>query len=166
MACWGGRAASQRHSASSRHRSAPSGTAFVQAETTQQILLNDRYQRGAEMLGSTVLVVRLGGIYALNRLAEEHPQQYHIQVMELLCAFARNPVGRKEDLVVGYEGTDPASRLREDIQAVMTAIGVAVRESSSLKKKGLHTKTLQMLTCPTSNWKKETCPPLGSVGRT
>ena len=98
-------------------------TAFVQAETTQQILLNDRYQRGAEMLGSTVLVVRLGGIYALNRLAEEHPQQYHIQVMELLCAFARNPVGRKEDLVVGYEGTDPASRLREDIQAVMTAIG-------------------------------------------
>ena len=98
-------------------------TAFVQAETTQQILLNDRYQRGAEMLGSTVLVVRLGGIYALNRLAEEHPQQYHIQVMELLCAFARNPVGRKEELVVDYGGTDPASRLREDIQAVMTAIG-------------------------------------------
>ena len=98
-------------------------TAFVQAETTQKILLNDRYQRGAEMLGSTVLVVRLGGIYALNRLAEEHPQQYHIQVMELLCAFARNPVGRKEELVVDYGGTDPASRLREDIQAVMTAIG-------------------------------------------
>ena len=63
------------------------------------------------------------GIYVLNRLAEEHPQQYHIQVMELLCAFARNPVGRREDLVIGYEGTDPASRLREDIQAVMTAIG-------------------------------------------
>ena len=103
-----------------------------QAETTQQSLLNERYQRGAEMLGSTVLAVRLGGIYALNRLAEEHPQQYHIQVMELLCAFARNPVGRKEDLVVGYEGTDPSSRLREDIQAVMTAIG-----SRGEKKLGL-----------------------------
>ena len=94
-----------------------------QAGTTQQSLLNERYQRGAEMLGSTVLAVRLGGIYALNRLAEEHPQQYHIQVMELFCAVARNPVGRKEELVVDYGGTDPASRLREDIQAVMTAIG-------------------------------------------
>ena len=109
-------------------------TAFVQAETTQQILLNDRYQRGAEMLGSTVLMVRLGGIYALNRLTEEHPQQYHIQVMELLCAFARNPVGRKEDLVVGYEGTDPASRLREDIQAVMTAIGSRGERKLELEK--------------------------------
>ena len=97
-------------------------TAFVQAETTRQSLLNERYQRGAEMLGSTVLAVRMGGIYDLHRLAEEYPQQYYIQVMELLCAFVRNPVGRKEDLVIGYEGTDPANRLREDIQAVMTAI--------------------------------------------
>ena len=97
--------------------------AFVQAETTRQSLLNERYQRGAEMLGSTVLAVRMGCIDALHRLTEEHPQQYYIQVMELLCAFARNPVGPEHDLVIGYEGEDPASRLREDLQAVMTAIG-------------------------------------------
>ena len=98
-------------------------TAFVQAETTRQSLLNERYQRGAEMLGSRVLSVRMGGIYALNRLAEEYPTQYHIQVMELLCAYVRNPVGPEDDLVIGYMGTDPTNRLREDLQAVMTAIG-------------------------------------------
>ena len=37
-----------------------------QVETAQQGLLNERYQRGAEMLGSPVLSVRLGGIYALR----------------------------------------------------------------------------------------------------
>ena len=43
------------------------------------------------MLGSEVLSVRLGGIYALQRLAEEEPKQYHVQIMRLFCAFVRNP---------------------------------------------------------------------------
>ena len=49
-----------------------------QVETKQHGLLNERYQKGAEMLGSGVLTVRLGGIYALQHLAEEHPEIYHI----------------------------------------------------------------------------------------
>ena len=40
-----------------------------QAEISQRGLLNERYQKGAEMLGSAVLSVRLGGIYALQHLA-------------------------------------------------------------------------------------------------
>ena len=64
-----------------------------QTEIAQQGLLNERYQKGAEMLGSEVLAVRLGGIYALQRLAEEHPGQYHVQIMELFCAYVRNPTG-------------------------------------------------------------------------
>ena len=62
-----------------------------QTKTAQQSLLNERYQKGAEMLGSEVLSVRLGGIYALQRLAEEHAEQYHVQIMRLFCAFARFP---------------------------------------------------------------------------
>ena len=46
-------------------------TSQRQAETAEKGLLNERYQRGAEMLGSEVLSVRLGGIYALARLAQE-----------------------------------------------------------------------------------------------
>ena len=42
-----------------------------QATTARQGLLNERYQKGAEMLGSGVLSVRLGVIYALQRLAED-----------------------------------------------------------------------------------------------
>ena len=66
-----------------------------QAETVQRGLLNERFQKGAEMLGSEDLSVRLGGIYALKHLAAEHPGQYHVQVMELLCAFVRHPTRDK-----------------------------------------------------------------------
>ena len=51
-----------------------------QAHTAQQDLLNERYQRGAGMLGSNVLSVRLGEVYALQCLAEDCPEQYDFQV--------------------------------------------------------------------------------------
>ena len=72
-----------------------------QADTAQRGLLNERYQKGAEMLGSEVLSVRLGGIYALRQLSDEHPEQYHVQVMRLFCAFACHPTGA-EDKESGY----------------------------------------------------------------
>ena len=43
------------------------------------------------MLGSAVLSVRLGGIYGLARLAEDHPDQYHVPIFQLLCSFVRRP---------------------------------------------------------------------------
>lgn len=67
-----------------------------QVETAQSGLLNERFQKGAEMLGSEDLPVRLGGIYALQHLAAEHPQLYHLQIMKLLCAFVRHPT-KNED---------------------------------------------------------------------
>lgn len=62
-----------------------------QLNVAQRGLLNDRYQKGAEMLGSDTLSVRLGGIYALRNLAEEYPEQYHVNVTRLLCAFVQYP---------------------------------------------------------------------------
>ena len=94
-----------------------------QTQTAQLSLLNERYQRGAEMLGSDVLSVRMGGIYALRRLAEDHPEQYHIQIMELLCAFVRNPTGDGGSPVYRYKDTGTVPRLREDVQSVMNIIG-------------------------------------------
>ena len=76
LAVWRSKVAERQASAAQR-----------QADTAQQNLLNERYQRGAEMLGSDVLAVRLGGIYALQRLAQEHPKQYHIQIMRLFYSF-------------------------------------------------------------------------------
>ena len=66
-------------------------TAIKQANTSERGLQNDRYQKGSEMLGSGVLVVRMGGVVALERLASDQPVEYHIQIMNLLCAFIRHP---------------------------------------------------------------------------
>ena len=91
-----------------------------QANTAQLSLLNERYQKGAEMLGNEVLSVRLGGIYALERLATEHPEQYHVQVMKLFCAFARNPT--KDDDAIGNSYRRRKPFAREDVEAAMEAI--------------------------------------------
>ena len=97
--------------------------AHRQAETAQQGLLNERYQKGAEMLGSEVLSVRLGGIYALARLAEEHPEQYHVPIIQLFCTSVRSSTKSKESQDKQEDQSLHKSVLREDIQAVMTAIG-------------------------------------------
>ena len=100
-----------------------------QAETAQRSLLNERYQQGAEMLGSGVLSVRLGGIYALRRLAEDHPEHYHIEIMKLFCAFVRNPTGEAGGSNwKDSRGRDPLEeidgpQLREDVQSIMDGIG-------------------------------------------
>ena len=99
-----------------------------QAETAQRVLLNERYQRAAEMLGSNVLSVRLGGIHGLQRLAEEDPNQYHIPIMGLLCAFARHPVG--DDRIASEQRGDERQEelentralLRDDVAAIVDVI--------------------------------------------
>ena len=108
-----------------------------QAKTAQRGLLNERYQKGAEMLGSDVLAVRLGGIYALARLARERAEDYHMQAMSLLCACVRHPVADEaaDPIKDGSLTIAPTFktgrnkrhferplRVREDVQAVMTAV--------------------------------------------
>ena len=103
-----------------------------QANTAQQNLLNERYQKGAEMLGSDVLAVRLSGIYALSHLTDEHPKQFHVQMMKLLCAFARHPT--KDEAVEVKQRTNDKPWLREDVQTVMTAISTHHRRHLILEK--------------------------------
>ena len=58
---------------------------------SQRSLTRERFQKGVEMIGSPVLAVRIQGIYALDHLAQEHPSEHHVQVMQELCAFVCNP---------------------------------------------------------------------------
>ncbi|MXZ01837.1 pentapeptide repeat-containing protein [Candidatus Poribacteria bacterium] len=110
-----------------------------QSKTAQQGLLNERYQKGAEMLGSDVLSVRLAGIYALQRLATEHPGQYHLQVMRLFCAFVRLPT---EDQVLESARTPvrPGSPLglRQDVESVIDVIGSRDSTSIALEREADH----------------------------
>ena len=109
-----------------------------QVDIAQQSLLHDRYQRSTEMLGSGVLAVRLGGIYALQRLAEEYPLQYHVQIMSLFCAFVRNPTGSNDGnlKLENFSGDPPHpyTIVGEDIQAVMLAIGARGKQQLAIEK--------------------------------
>ena len=95
-----------------------------QSKTAQRGLLNERYQKGAEMLGNDVLATRVGGIYALQRLAEEHPEEYHLQIMNLLCSYARNPK---------INVFKPEDRVSEDVQSIMYAIRTCRQKEAALK---------------------------------
>ena len=107
-----------------------------QAKTAQQGLLNERYQKGGEMIGSDVLSVRLAGIYALQRLASEHQQQYHIQVMRLFCAFVRLPT-KDQSLESGQAPIRSGTLLgiRQDVESVMAAIGHRTETQKALERK-------------------------------
>ena len=96
--------------------------AQLQADTAQDSSLNERYEQGAEMLGNDALAVRLGGVCLLERLAQDYPKEFHIQVMELLCAFIRNST-KDEKTDTPPRTQFMMSELREDVQAAVTAIG-------------------------------------------
>lgn len=98
--------------------------AHRQSETQRRGLLNERYQRGADMLGNAAPAVRLGGIYALDWLAEEHSGDYHIQVMGLFSAFVRYPPSAK-----AREGN-------EDVQAILAFFCKRDEERVEIERKG------------------------------
>ena len=113
-----------------------------QADTARQSLLNERYQQSAAMLGSDVLAVRLAGIYALDRLAKAHPQQYHIQIMQVFSAFVRNPtVERRGETGQGSQETGEAADThedggihpRQDVGAIMEAIATRIAEGIEIE---------------------------------
>ena len=85
----------------------------------------DTPQEGTKMMLSSVLLKRLNGIYVLQHLAREYPEQYHIQIMRQFCAFVRNPIKARE-------GNGP---LGKDVQAVMDAIGERSKEGIELENK-------------------------------
>ena len=99
-----------------------------QSETAQRSFLNERHQKGVEMLFSDVLSVRLGGIYALQSLTSEHAGRYHVQIMRIFCAFLRDPKYCNYDESI--DGETDSIQPRIDVQAVMDAI--AARDENSV----------------------------------
>ncbi len=73
------------------------------------------------MLGSENESVRLGGIYMLRNLSEQHAEEYHLEVSRLLCAFIRHPTGFTPSETNQLE-TDIIPLLREDVQVALDAV--------------------------------------------
>ncbi len=112
-----------------------------QAEVSQRVLLNERYQKGLDMLSSKNLSDRLGGIDALMDLAEDEPEQYHVKVKRRLCAFVCHPAkGEDDDGRLPVMGKSVTKTVRADIQHALSAIGSHTRyvEIKVEKEAGFH----------------------------
>ncbi|MBI4197972.1 MAG: pentapeptide repeat-containing protein [Chloroflexi bacterium] len=97
------------------------------AERTVQVAqegqITERFTRAIGQLGDDNLAVRLGGIYALERIAFDSPRD-HWTIMEVLTAFVRENAPWKGDAQPAAVPTSPAdARPRTDIQAILTVLG-------------------------------------------
>jgi len=81
-------------------------------------------QLGAELKdGSPNLEVRLGGIYALERIARDSPRD-HWTIMEILTAYVRrNARWTPEDLRETLQDVRESPQPRTDIQVILTVVG-------------------------------------------
>ncbi len=90
-------------------------------ELTEEGQVTDRYTKAIEQLGSDKLDVRIGGIYALERIARDSARD-HPTVMEVLAAFIREH--SREQWPLPEPGADlPKRATRPDVQAGIVAIG-------------------------------------------
>ena len=85
--------------------------------------VTDRYTKAIEQLGSDKLDVRIGGIYALERVARDSATD-HPTVMEVLTAFIRDhshePWPRRQIILASQEQEHST---RPDVQAAVTVVG-------------------------------------------
>ncbi len=88
--------------------------------------VTDRYTKAIEQLGSDRLDVRIGGIYALERIARDSARD-HPTVMEVLSAFVREHSREPWPQLPGVDqsGAVPLALrdTRPDVQAAVTVIG-------------------------------------------
>ena len=98
-----------------------------QLQITEQGQITDRYNAAITNLGSRSVDVRLGGIYALQRIMQDSPRDQPT-VVAVLCAFVRdhaNAATTKSAHLPASPDTSPAPRqLPTDIQAALTVVGI------------------------------------------
>jgi hypothetical protein len=90
-------------------------------DLTEQGQVTDRYTKAIEQLGSDKLDVRIGGIYALERVGRDSAKDQPT-VMEVLTAFIREH-SREPWPPPDSGGRDHARSTRPDVQAALTVIG-------------------------------------------
>jgi len=99
----------------------------ITAETlrvTEQGQITERYTKAIEQLGSDKQDVRLGGIYALERIANDSPPD-RATIEEVLTAFVRSqsPLQDRIDEPSRYELEMPLRYSATDVQAALTVLG-------------------------------------------
>ena len=95
---------------------------------TERGQITERFTRAIDQLGHNTIDVRLGGIYALEKIAKDSDEDRET-VFEVLAAFIREHTregsARPEAVVAGTTplAAQPARRPAEDVQAAATVLG-------------------------------------------
>jgi uncharacterized protein YjbI with pentapeptide repeats len=103
-------------------------TSRRQLEVAQQSQVTERFTRAIDQLGHENLDIRLGGIYALERIANDSPQDRGT-VAEVLTAFVRGHAPWPPRHAGQYiedapiEDVPPLQARAQDVQAAMTVLG-------------------------------------------
>lgn len=105
-------------------------------QTAQSALdgqVTERFSRAVDHLGSNSLTKRLGGIYALERIARDSEQDYWT-VIEVLVSFIREHAPAGDCHGLRYSANEPAQSPRADVQAALTVIGrrIATRDGPQI----------------------------------
>lgn len=105
-------------------------------ELTEQGQVTDRYTKAIEQLGSDKIDVRIGGIYALERVARDSARD-HPTIMEVLAAFIREH-SREPWPVPNSEAEVTQHSTRPDVQAAVAVVGrrATGRDSRPVDLKG------------------------------
>ena len=95
--------------------SATTGATNNQLQIAEQGQVTDRYNAAITNLGSSSVDVRLGGIYALQRIMDDSPRDQPT-VVAVLCAFVR-------DHTKGINPNGIFLQPKTDVQAALTVVG-------------------------------------------
>ncbi len=93
-------------------------TSIIRTETQEQGLVTDRINKAVEGLGKStdagepIIEVRLGALYALERIAKDSLRD-HVQIIEILCTYIHHNTAFSNKL----------ENPRKDMQAAATIIG-------------------------------------------
>jgi hypothetical protein len=96
--------------------------------------ITERFTRAIEQLGSEKLALQLGGIYALERIANDSLERDYSTIMEVLTAYVRENAPRSQEEILYHTSESSKdktaakpekqerSNLSADIQAILTVL--------------------------------------------
>src|SRR5206468_636757 len=93
-------------------------------QLNRQGQITDRFSHAVDHIGSDQLDVRLGGIYALERIARDSKRD-HAQIMEVLTAYLRHRSRERTESFSDYPDDlleNEMPRMPPDLQAALTVL--------------------------------------------
>ena len=93
--------------------------------------VTERFTTAIQLLGhpgKEAFDLRIGGIYALEQIARDDPEELHVPIMEILTAFVRVRSREREQPEREFAGeamddNSPRANFPQDLQAALTVIG-------------------------------------------